>query len=165
MRKQGLIYLPAWNTNWMGKKNAHLLLLYTFGEKKKKFYFGHSSAIVSTKKNEWEWMRKQENEWEWCPSIFVYTTIGQNRIQKIIRMNGKLEEQILHTQKRQQILQPWTYITENPEIVLQKTKKQREKLTDSSSDSSSDRISPSQLFSFSVLLVFLQCIFLSTVLW
>ena len=50
-------------------------------------------------------------------------------------MNGKLEEQILHTQKRQQILQPWTYITEkatditlnhpirtdyaeNPEIVL-----------------------------------------------
>ena len=56
-------------------------------------------------------------------------------------MNGKLEEQILHTQKRQQILQPWTYITENPEIVLQKIEKQREKLTDSSSDSSSDRIS------------------------
>ena len=159
----------------MGKKNAHLLLLYTFGEKKKKFYFGHSSAIVNTKKEEeWEWMRKQENEWEWCPSIFVYTTIGQNRIQKIIRMNGKLEEQILHTQKRQQLLQPWTYITEkairigyaeNPEIVLQKTEKQREKLTGSSSDSSSDRISLSQLFSFSVLLVFLQCIFLSTVLW
>ena len=88
-------------------------------------------------------------------------------------MNGKLEEQILHTQKRQQLLQPWTYITEkairigyaeNPEIVLQKTEKQREKLTGSSSDSSSDRISLSQLFSFSVLLVFLQCIFLSTVL-
>ena len=47
-------------------------------------------------------------------------------------MNGKLEEQILHTQKRQQILQPWTYITEkairigyaeNPEIVLQKIEK------------------------------------------
>ena len=50
-------------------------------------------------------------------------------------MNGKLEEQILHTQKRQHILQLWTYITEketditlshpvrtdyaeNPEIVL-----------------------------------------------
>ena len=96
-------------------------------------------------------------------------------------MNGKLEEQILHTQKRQQILQPWAYITEkatditlshpvrtgyaeNPEIILQKTEKQREKLTGSSSDSSSDRISLSQLFSFSVLLVFLQCIFLSTVL-
>ena len=109
-------------------------------------------------------MRKQENEWEWCPSIFVYTTIGQNRIQKIIRMNAKLEEQILHTQRRQQILQSWTYITENPEIFLQKTEKQREKLTVSSSDSSSDRISLSQLFSFSVLLVFLQYIFLSTVL-
>ena len=70
--------------------------------------------------------------------IFVQTTIGQNRIQKIIRMNEKLGEQILHTQKRQQILQPWTYITEkatditlshpvrtdyaeNPKIVLQKT--------------------------------------------
>ena len=53
-------------------------------------------------------------------------------------MNEKLGEQILHTQKRQQILQPWTYIiekatditlshpvrtdyAENPEIVLQKT--------------------------------------------
>ena len=53
-------------------------------------------------------------------------------------MNEKLGEQILHMQKRQQILQPWTYITEkatditlshpikknyaeNPEIVLQKT--------------------------------------------
>ena len=53
-------------------------------------------------------------------------------------MNEKLGEQILHTQKRQHILQPWTYITEkatnitlsrpvrtdyaeNPEIVLQKT--------------------------------------------
>ena len=87
--------------------------------------------------------------------IFVQTTIGQNRIQKIIRMNEKLEEQILHTQKRQQILQPWTYITEkatyitlslpvridyagNPKIVLQKIEKQREKLTGSSSDSSSD---------------------------
>ena len=96
-------------------------------------------------------------------------------------MNEKLGEQILHMQKRQQILQPWTYITEkatditlshpvrtdyveNHEIVLQKTKKQREKLTDSSSDSSSDRISPSQLFSFSVLLIFLQCISFSTVL-
>ena len=96
-------------------------------------------------------------------------------------MNEKLEEQILHTQKRQQILQPWTYITkkatditlshsvrtdyvENPEIVLQKEEKQREKLTGSSSDSNSDRISLSQLFSFSVLLIFLQCIFLSTVL-
>ena len=96
-------------------------------------------------------------------------------------MNEKLEEQILHTQKRQQILQPWTYITEkatditlshpvrtgyaeNPEIVLQKTEKQREKLTDSSSDSSSGRISLSQLFSFSVLLIFLQCISLSTIL-
>ena len=55
-------------------------------------------------------------------------------------MNGKLEEQILHTQKRQQILQPWTYITENPEIVLQKTEKQREKLTGSTSDSNSHRI-------------------------
>ena len=92
-------------------------------------------------------------------------------------MNEKLEEQILHTQKRQQILQPWTYITEkatyitlslpvridyaeNPKIVLQKI----EKLTGRSSDSSSDRISLSQLFSFSVLLVFLQCISLSTVL-
>ena len=53
---------------------------------------------------------------------------------------------------------------ENPEIVLQKTEKQREKLTGSSSDRSSDRISLSQLFSFSVLLVFLQCISLSTVL-
>ena len=70
--------------------------------------------------------------------IFVQTTIGQNMIQKIIRMNEKLGEQILHTQKRKQILQPWTYITEkatdirlshpvridyaeNPEIVLQKT--------------------------------------------
>ena len=57
-------------------------------------------------------------------------------------MNEKLGEQILHTQKRQQILQPWTYITEkttditlnhpirtdyveNPEIVLQKIEKQR----------------------------------------
>ena len=96
-------------------------------------------------------------------------------------MNGKLEEQILHTQKRQQILQPWAYITEkatditlshpvrtdyaeNPEIVLQKTEKQREKLTDSSSDSSSNQISLSQLFSFLMLLVFLQCISLSTVL-
>ena len=88
-------------------------------------------------------------------------------------MNGKFKEQILHTQKTQQILQPWTYITEkairtgyaeNPEIVLQKIEKQREKLTVNSSDSSSDRISLSQLFSFSVLLVFLQCIFLSTVL-
>ena len=96
-------------------------------------------------------------------------------------MNEKLEEQILHTQKRQQILQPWTYITEkatnitlslpvridyveNPKIVLQKIEKQREKLTGSSSDSSSDRISLSQLFSFSMLLVFLQCISLSTVL-
>ena len=92
-------------------------------------------------------------------------------------MNEKLEEQISHTQKRQQILQPWTYITEkatyitlslpvridyaeNPKIVLQKI----EKLTGRSSDSSSNRISLSQLFSFSVLLVFLQCIFLSTVL-
>ena len=96
-------------------------------------------------------------------------------------MNEKLEEQILHTQKRQQILQPWTYITEkatyitlslpvridyagNPKIVLQKIEKQREKLTGSSSDCSSDRISLSQLFSFSVLLVFLQCISLSTIL-
>ena len=96
-------------------------------------------------------------------------------------MNGKLEEQILHTQKRQHILQPWTYITEkatditpshpvrtdyaeNPKIVLQETEKQREKLTGSSSDSSSDRISLSQLFSCSVLLIFLQCISLSTVL-
>ena len=96
-------------------------------------------------------------------------------------MNGKLEEQILHTQKRQQILQPWIYITEkatditlshpvrtdyaeNLEIVLQKTEKQREKLTGSSSDSSSGRISLSQLFSFSVLLIFLQCISLSSVL-
>ena len=60
-------------------------------------------------------------------------------------MNEKLEEQILHTQKRQQILQPWTYITEkatyitlslpvrtdyaeNHEIVLQKIEKQREKI-------------------------------------
>ena len=92
-------------------------------------------------------------------------------------MNEKLEEQILHTQKRQQILQPWTYITEkatyitlslpvridyaeNPKIVLQKI----EKLTGRSFDSSSDRISLSQLFSFSVLLVFLQYIFLSTIL-
>ena len=69
--------------------------------------------------------------------IFVQTTLGQNGIQKIIRMNEKLGEQILHTQKREQILQPWTYITEkatditlshpvrtdyakNPEIVQQK---------------------------------------------
>ena len=98
-------------------------------------------------------MKKQENEWEWCPSIFVYTTIGQNRIQKIIRMNGKFQEQILYTQKTQQILQPWTYITgknnqnrlcRKSEIVLQITDKQREKLTGSSSDSSSDRISLSR---------------------
>ena len=57
-----------------------------------------------------------------------------------------------------------TDYAENPEIVLQKTEKQREKLTGSSSDSSSGRTSLSQLFSFSVLLVFLQCISLSTVL-
>ena len=43
----------------MGKKNAHLLLLYILSEKKKKkFYFGHSSAIVSIKKKEWEYMKK-----------------------------------------------------------------------------------------------------------
>ena len=41
------------------------------GKKISIFYFGHGSAIVSTKKKkEWEWMRKHENEWEWCPSLF-----------------------------------------------------------------------------------------------
>ena len=57
-----------------------------------------------------------------------------------------------------------TGYAKNPEIVLQKIEKQRKKLTGSTSDSSSDRISLSQLFSFSMLLVYLQCIFLSTVL-
>ena len=37
-----------------------------------------------------------------------------------------------------------TGYAENPEIVLQKTEKQREKLTGSTSDSSSDRISLSR---------------------
>ena len=34
----------------------------------------------------------------------AHLTIEQNRIQKIIRMNEKLGERILHTQKRQHIL-------------------------------------------------------------
>ena len=55
----------------MGKKNAHLLLLYISGEKKKKnFYFGHSSAIGSTKKK--KWMRINEKTGEWMRMMHIY---------------------------------------------------------------------------------------------
>ena len=43
------------------------------------FYFGNGSAIVSTKKNEWEWMRKQENEWEKMNENDAHLCLDYNR--------------------------------------------------------------------------------------
>ena len=81
----------------------------------------------------------------------IYLCLHYNRTKQDSK-NYKNEREIrgtdiTHTEKATDITLSHpvrTDYAENPEIVLQKTKKQRKKLTDSTSDTSSDRISLSR---------------------